>query len=136
MSGVENLLAEDVDPDEYKTLVIGPKQWHVLMKQLEITSSDFIGGQNPVLTGTIPNVLGVNEIVISNRLKSSGAGKLSCLLYCKSGIGLHVAGDIGSTAAERADMSFAWQVYLWLNMAAVRLEDEKVYELEVKDALA
>ena len=136
MEALNRLLAEDVDPDEYKSLVIGPNQWHVLMKQLELTSSDFTAGQ-PINSGKLPNVLGVNEIIISNRLNANEAigSAVDCALYCKSGMGLHIAGDIAANAAERPDMSFAWQCYMKLHMDSIRLEDEKVYKITVKDGI-
>jgi hypothetical protein len=50
-------------------------------------------------------------------------------------IGLHVAGDIQTRVAERPDMSFAWQIYLMLQMAAVRVEDEHIVRAHFADTV-
>lgn len=123
----------DVDPDEPKYFVIGPKQRRKLMQLVEITSSDF-QQQQALATGYLPDFMGFNWI-LSNRLLVPSTDQLDCLAFTKKGIGLHVAGDINSRVAERPDMSFAWQVYLMLQMAAVRVEDEHVVRFKAADTV-
>ena len=125
--------ANDVDPDEPRYMVIGPKQKRKLMQLIEVTSSDFQNKQ-ALATGYLPDFLGFNWIV-SNRLNVPLADQLDCFSFTKKGIGLHVAGDISSRVAERPDMSFAWQVYLMLQMAAVRVEDEHVVHCKLADTV-
>lgn len=130
----ELFVSNDVDPDEPKYFVIGPKQRRKLMQLLEVTSSDF-QNQKALATGYLPDFMGFNWIV-SNRLNVPLANQLDCLAFTAKGIGLHVAGDITADVGERTDMSFAWQVYLQMSMAAVRVEDEHVVHFKAKDTVA
>ena len=124
--------ANDVDPDEERYFIIGPKQRRKLLQLIEVTSSDFQGQSQALANGYLPGFLGFNWI-LSNRLKTdadtlpgSGTDTIDCLAFTKKGLGLHVAGDITTKVGERTDMSFAWQIYLMLQMASVRVEDEHV----------
>lgn len=130
----ELFMTNDVDPDEERYFVIGPKQRRKLMQLIEVTSSDF-QAQQALATGYLPNFMGFNWIV-SNRLVVPDTDQLDCLAFTKKGIGLHVAGDIEVSVAERPDMSFAWQVYLQMSMAAVRVEDEHVVRFKAADTVA
>lgn len=123
----------DVDPDERRVFVIGPIQKHGLMRLLEVTSHDFQDSR-ALATGYMPNWMGFDWIV-SNRLNIPSAGEIDCLAYTEYALGLHVAGDIRARVAERPDMSFAWQIYLMLNMDTVRVEDEKMIRVHLKDSL-
>lgn len=130
----EKFDTNDIDPDEERYWVIGPKQKRKLMQLIEVTSKDF-QDKAALSTGYLPNFMGFNWIV-SNRLNAPLADQLDTFAFTKKALGLHVAGDIQSRVAERADMSFAWQVYLWLNMAAVRVEDEHIVHFKAKDTVA
>ncbi len=123
----------DVDPDERRVFIIGPIQKHGLMRLLEVTSHDF-QDQRALSTGYMPNWMGFDWIV-SNRLNIPAAGEIDCLAYTEYAMGLHVAGDIRSRVAERPDMSFAWQIYLMLNMDSVRVEDEKMVRVHLLNSL-
>lgn len=123
----------DVDPDEPRVFVIGPKQKRSLMNLVQVTSSDF-QAVKALSTGYLPNFLGFDWIV-SNRLLSPATDEINCLAFTPKAIGLHVAGDIASRVAERPDMSFAWQVYLMLHMAAVRVEDEHIVRAHLADTV-
>ena len=124
----------DIDPDEERYWVIGPKQKRKLMQLIEVTSKDF-QDKAALATGYLPNFMGFNWIV-SNRLNVPAADQIDSFAFTKKALGLHVGGDIQSRVAERADMSFAWQVYLWLNMAAVRVEDEHIVHAKLADTVA
>lgn len=126
--------SNDVDPEEPKFMVIGPKQKRKLMQLIEVTSSDFSNKQ-ALATGYLPDFLGFNWIV-SNRLNVPSADQLDCIAMTKRAMGLHVAGDIRTKVAERPDMSFAWQIYLMLNMDAVRVEDEHIVQCKLADTIA
>ena len=130
----EKFYENDVDPDEPRFFVIGPKQRRKLLQLIEVTSSDFQARQ-ALATGYLPDFLGFNWI-ISNRLSAPGADQLDCIAMTKKALGLHVAGDIRSRVAERPDMSFAWQVYLMLNMDAVRVEDEHIVRAALADTVS
>jgi len=126
--------ANDVDPDEERYFIIGPKQRRKLLQLIEVTSSDFQGQSQALANGYLPGFLGFNWI-LSNRLNAPLADQLDCLAFTKKGIGLHVAGDITTKVGERTDMSFAWQIYLMLQMAAVRVEDEHMVQVKLADTV-
>ena len=122
----ELFATNDVDPDENITLVIGPKQQRSLMQLLEVTSGDYQNSK-ALATGYLPNFLGF-DIIVSNRL-TTATTDLKCAAFTKRAIGLHVAGDIEAKVAERPDMSFDWQLYCKMDMAAVRVEDEHIVQV-------
>jgi len=130
----EKFYKNDVDPDEAKVFVIGPTQQRKLMQLLEVTSADY-QSMRALSTGKLPNFMGFTWIV-SNRLEVPAATKLTCLAFTKKAIGMHVAHDITAKVAERPDMSFAWQFYCTMTMGAVRVEDEHIVSVVVKDAVA
>lgn len=130
----EKFYENDVDPDEERYFIIGPKQRRKLLQLIEVTSSDFQGDKQALATGYLPSFLGFNWIV-SNRLNVPLTDQIDCLAFTKKALGLHVAGDIESKVAERPDMSFAWQVYLMLHMAAVRVEDEHIVRAKLADTI-
>lgn len=125
----------DVDPDESKVFVISPLIQRKLMQLMEVTSGDYQNSK-ALATGYLPNWMGF-EWVVSNRLlhPTAPGTDISCLAFTKRAIGLHVAKDITAKAGERTDMSFAWQLYCHMTMAAVRTEDERIVHVLLKDAL-
>ncbi len=129
----EKFQENDVDPDEPRYWVIRPKQRRKLLQLIEVTSSDF-QATKALANGYLPDFMGFNWIV-SNRLNVPLASQLDTFAFTNKAIGLHVAGDINTRVAERPDMSFAWQIYLWLNMAAVRTEDEHIVHAHLADTV-
>ena len=129
----EKFYENDVDPDEPRYFVIGPKQRRKLLQLIEVTSSDFQARQ-ALATGYLPDFMGFNWIV-SNRLLVPTTDQLTCLAFTRKALGLHVAGDISSRVAERPDMSFAWQCYLMLQMDCVRVEDEHIVQAQLADTV-
>ena len=130
-------LENDVDPDEQRVLVISPTQQRTLLNEEKITSADY-QAVKALSGGYMPNILGFNHVILSNRLGQTTtpptAGQIYCLAFTTSAIGLHVPQDIWAKVAERPDMSFAWQFYTAMMMGAVRIEDEHVIRLHLKDA--
>lgn len=129
----ETFHANDVDPDETKYWILGPKQWRKLMQLLEITSSDFMGG-HALATGVLPNTAGFT-FIHSNRLNVPSADELDNLAFTRKALGLHVSQDIKVKVAERADLSFAWQVYGVWTMGCVRVEDEHMVKVHLADTI-
>ena len=115
-------LDADVDPDEPKVFVIGPKQKTELMKLMEITSGDYQNAK-ALATGVLPNWMGFTWIV-SNRLTIPAANELYCLAFTPRAIGLQVNKDITAKVAEDPTKSFVWRIYTFMVMGAVRVEDE------------
>lgn len=133
----ELFLSNDIDPDEEKVLVISPTQYRTLMNIEKLTSADYQSLKS-LATGYLPNFLGFHHIVLSNRLGNTTtpptAGQIYCLAFTRRGIGLHIAKDIWANVAPRPDMSFAWQFYTAMSIAATRIEDSHVVRIHLKDA--
>lgn len=129
----EIFYTNDVDPDEPRYWIIGPKQRRKLLQLIEVTSSDFQARQ-ALATGYLPDFMGFNWIV-SNRLTVPLATQIDSFAFTQKALGLHVAGDISTRVAERPDMSFAWQIYLMLQMASVRVEDEHIVWAKLADTV-
>ena len=123
----------DVDPDEPKCFVIGPTQQRKLLQLMEVTSSDY-QNMKALATGYLPNWMGFTWIM-SNRLLIPVAGELSCLAFTPRAIGMQVNKDISAKIAEDPSLSFAWRIYTMLVMGAVRVEDEHIVHVHLKDAL-
>ena len=132
----EKFNSNDVDPDESKVWAYGPTQKRKLMQLLEITSKDFQPDPSKGLgTGALPNTMGFLW-VMSNRLNVPSTGEIDNMAWCKEAMGLHVSNDIWARVAERPDLSFAWQFYCAMSIACVRVQDEKVVKVHLKDALS
>lgn len=124
----------DIDEDESKVFVIGPTQKRKMLQLLEVTSADF-QTKKALADGFLPNFLGFSWIV-SNRLLVPTADELTCLAFTKWGIGLHIAKDIWARVAEDPSASFAWRIYTALSMGSVRVEDEHVIKVHLKDTMS
>ena len=130
----EKFAANDIDADEELTLVIGPVQQRQLLGIEQVTSADYQTVQM-LVNGYVRNFLGFSRIIVSNRLATgTPAGAIDCLAYSRKAIGLHVAGDIRANVAPRPDMSFETQFYLQMDMDAVRVEDEHIVQLNLKNS--
>ncbi len=130
----EKFMANDIDPEVWKCAVVGPKQVRKLMQLTEQTSSDYVRAQQLQQYGIAPNWLGFDWIN-STRLLSPGAGRISCLFYTKSAMGLQIARDITARVQEDPSVSFAWRLYTFATMGAVRVEDEHIVEGDFLDSV-
>jgi hypothetical protein len=118
-------------------MVIGPTQQRVLMQIAEVVSGDY-QAVKALATGMLPNFMGFTWVVSTMLTKGTNAGSdptTNCLSFTPRGIGLHVARDLNAKVAERPDMSFSWQFYAEWTMGAVRVEDEHVQVLTIKDTV-
>lgn len=133
----EKFMANDIDPSIPKCFVVGPTQVRKLMQLTEQTSADYVQRealQRLNATGIVPNWMGFTWVV-STRLLIPSAGQLSCLAFTKRALGLQVAKDIWTRVAEDPSISFAWRIYCALTMGAVRVEDEQIVHVHVKNSL-
>lgn len=125
----------DIQMDDMQRacMVIGPKQQRKLMNLVEVTSGDF-QQQKALSSGYMPNWMGF-DWVVSTRLQAPSVGELDCLCFTPQGIGLQVNKDIWTKVAEDPSLSFAWRIYSAMTMGAVRVEDEHVVRLHLKDSV-
>ena len=128
----EIFMANDIDPDDPKVFVVGPKQVRKLLQLTEVTSADYQQVKALAGNGMIPNWMGFTWIM-STRLEVPLADQLSCLAFTRRAIGLQINRDITARVAERPDLSFAWQIYCYQTLGAVRVEDLELVEVQVSD---
>jgi hypothetical protein len=120
-----------VDPSIARFIVVSPRQITDLLGTTEVTSSDF-NTVKALANGEINSFLGFNFIV-SNRL-SIASSKRSCIAFAQDGITLAVGKDVQARIDERADKSYATQVYYCMSIGATRMEEEKIVSIEAHEA--
>jgi hypothetical protein len=120
-----------VDPSIARFIVVSPRQITDLLGTTEVTSSDF-NTVKALANGEINSFLGFNFIV-SNRL-SIASSKRKCIAFAQDGITLGVGKDVQARIDERADKSYATQVYYCMSIGATRMEEEKVVEVQAHEA--
>ena len=133
----ERFMSNDIDPSVPKYFVVGPKQVRKLMQLTQATNADYVDVkalQQLNATGIVPNWMGFTWI-LSTRLLAPGAGELSCLAYTDKAIGIQVNKDISAKVAEDPSVSFAWRIYTYMTMGAIRVEDEQIVHCHVLDSV-
>ena len=130
----KKFMDNDIDPEIPKVMVVSPAQVQRLMQLTEMTSKDYVskGLDELSANGIVPNWMGFTWIT-STRLLHPSAGNTSCLAFTDMALGLHVANDIKVRVAEDPSKSFAWRLYAYMTLGAVRVEDEHIVHLHVLD---
>ena len=113
----------NVDPSITRHIVVGPEQINNLLGTTEVTSSDF-NTIKALVNGEIDTFLGF-KFTTSNRLAKSGNDR-TCIAFAEDGITLGIGKDISARIDERADKSYATQVYYCQSIGATRMEESKV----------
>lgn len=138
--------ANDVDPSIKRYLAYNANQLENLLTETEVTSSDF-NTVRALVQGDINTFLGF-EFIHSQQINTQGSalsfdqvtgavntGSGAALNYEKvlcwaqDGLVLAVGEDIKGRISERADKSYAMQVYACMSIGGCRLEEEKVVEI-------
>lgn len=140
----------DVDPMIQKYGVFNAYQKNALLGETAVQSSDY-NSIKALVQGQIDSFMGFKFIhteltrdrsgtlafVVGTGVVGSGGGDADgydrLMFWAKDGILLGIGADINAKIAERADKSFATQVYASMDIGATRLEEEKVVEVLCKD---
>ncbi len=122
----------DIDMDEPKVAVIGPRQVRQLMNLTEQTSSDYVQAQALQQNGIVPNWMGFTWIM-STRLLTPAPAQKDCLFFTRKALGFHVPQDITTFVQRDPSLSYAWRPYCQFTIGAVRVEDEHMVWLQAKD---
>ena len=134
----EIFMGHDIDPEVPKVAVVGEKQVRALMKLTQNTSADYVHAQALQSYGIAPNWLGFTWInstrLLNGGTTGGGAGTKDCLFFTEQALGLHVSKDITARVAEDPSVSFAWRLYCFAQMGAIRIEDEQLVALKVLNA--
>ncbi len=98
-----------------------------LLGTTEVTSSDY-NTVKTLVSGEIDTFLGF-KFIQCERLGTDGSGDRRCIAWAKSGMHLGMWNDINTKISERADKSYATQVYVKGTFGATRTEEKKVVEI-------
>jgi hypothetical protein len=130
----ELFMQNDIDPSIPKVAVVGPTQIRKLMQLTEQTSSDYVHVQALQSYGIVPNWLGFTWIN-STRLLLPDTDQIDCLFMTRRAIGMNIPKNITAKVAEDPSISFAWRLYCFCVMGAVRVEDKQIVRGAFADTL-
>ena len=121
--------AGDVDPSIKRYIVCGAKQIQDLLGTTSVTSADF-NTVKALASGQVDSFLGFN-FIMSNRLAFDGthANDRLCFAFTEDAVKLAIGSDVKAKISERDDKSYATQVYYSMALGAVRMEEEKVFQI-------
>jgi hypothetical protein len=119
--------AGNVDPSIKRYIVCGAKQIQDLLSTTEIKSADF-NTVKALAQGDINSFLGF-EFIMSNRLAVANTDDRLCYAFTEDAVKLAMGSDVKAKISERDDKSYATQVYYSMALGAVRMEEEKVFEI-------
>lgn len=104
-----------------------------LLKEVQVTSKDFNGGQPVLQDGIVKRFMGV-DFTITERLSITSGNRL-IPVWTATGMHLGVWEDLMAQVSQRADKSYAWQVYLAETIGATRLQQGKVIQILCDDQI-
>ena len=116
--------AGDVDPSIKRHIIVSPQEIADLLNSTTVTSSDF-NTVKALVHGEIDSFMGF-KFHVSNRLVDNGAANTQCIAFAEDGILLGIGKDVTARIDERADKSYATQVYYCQTIGATRMEEAKV----------
>ena len=118
----------DVDDDEPRFIAVTAYQITNLLETTEVTSSDY-NSVKALVAGEIDTFLGFKFIRLSSNILTVASSIRSCIAWAKNGIGIAIAQDITARISERADKSYATQVYASLGLGAARIDSDRVVRI-------
>ncbi len=121
-------MANEVPEDEPLYFAYTSNQLKDLLNDNKLTSADY-NTVKVLAAGRLEGTwMGFNWIN-SERLSKSGTTR-SCIAWAKSAMGMIVSEDIKVRIGERADKSYVTQIYVEMDIGAVRIMDEGVFEVQ------
>lgn len=130
----ELMMANHIDFDAEEAYIgITAKDHSALLREVQITSSEFKNGDKPVLQdGKITEFLGFKFIhceLIETVL--AGTNEVTLPVWVKSGMYLGEWDAMQTSISKRNDLQGEpWQAYVKQTFGATRLEENKVYAIE------
>ena len=127
---------KDIDEDTPIWCAISPGQATDLFGQEEYVNRDY-GGADSLATGYIRrNFHGINWVV-SNKITKGSSNDVDgttdvyrCWAWAQDGIILGVQKDVSVRMAVRHDLSDSQEVYVHMNMGAMRMDEDRVCLVE------
>lgn len=140
-AGKKLLMSHEVDIDNDPIFcAITSTEHDLLLNEIQIISSDFNGGDRPVLKdGKIDRFLGIN-FIHCERLETQATGtddqsgsSLQIPMWAKSGMHLGIWNDMNASISTRHDLQGEpFQAYVKQTIGATRLEEKKIVKIWVK----
>lgn len=122
------LMQNEVDfANDPAYIAVTARQIEDLLATTEVTSSDY-NTVKALAMGDIDTFMGFKFIQIE-RLPLDGSNDRRCFAWVRSGMHVGMWNDITSRIGERADKSYATQVYVKGTFGATRVEEKKVVEI-------
>ena len=101
-----------------------------MLNNTKVQSADY-NTIKALVRGEINSFMGFT-FIRSEQLAKEGVTR-KCIIWSKPGLLLAKAEDIVTKVSERADKNYSTQVYAEMDLGAVRMEDEKVLQLQCKE---
>lgn len=122
------LMTNEVDVENDPLyLAVTAVQLDNLLGTTEVTSADY-NTVKTLVQGGVDTFMGF-KFVQCERLGVDGSGDRRCFAWAKSGLHVGMWNDINAKITERADKSYATQVYVKGTFGATRVDEKKVVEI-------
>ena len=127
MISAKKILDEaDTDPSIPRYMVVSPEQIEDLLNLSTVTSADF-NTVKALVQGEIDTFMGF-KFIRSNRLTDDGTSRL-CYAFAQEGCKLAIGKEPTAKIDERADKSYATQVYYCSSFGATRMQETSVVQI-------
>lgn len=125
------LTSYEVDPDDPMFIGVTSKEQDALLAEVQVVSSDFNGGEKPVLQeGRVSRFLGMN-FIRTELFATDANGYRRCPVWVKSGMVCATWNDITADVSRRNDLAgIPIQIYVYGTFGATRTEENKVVEIK------
>ena len=126
----------DVDENSPIWCAISPRQATNLFGQQEYTNNDYSNGKVLTTGRIIPNWNGINWIVSTKIVAGTSndvdadTNVIRCPVWVQDGIILGVQDMLSTEMSIRDDLSYSQQIYVHMNMGAMRMDEDKVCYVE------
>jgi len=131
---LEKFNTNDVDMEEPKVAIVGPRQVRELMNLTEQTSADYVQAQALQQNGIVPNWMGFTWIMSTRLNVGNSTGHGDVLFMSRKAMGFHLPQDIVTFCERDPALNYAWRPYCQFDGGAVRVEDEHLVWGKVLDS--
>ncbi|WP_299444698.1 phage capsid protein [uncultured Rhodospira sp.] len=125
----EKMEIDEVEDGITRYLAVNPKAITDLLNEDKLTNADYTTVM-ALQAGKITSFMGF-EFIRTNRLPLVSTGISKCIAWTPGAAVLGIAAEPATRADLRPDKRYMWQLYSWMSAAAVRLEEERVVEIQV-----
>jgi len=126
------LLNANEVPREERYVAMSAQQHDELLTEAQATSRDYVGSY-VIEDGYLKRLLGFT-IILSERLGTDASSYRECLYWQKNGLLLAVNQNIETDVGIRRDLSLSKQVFVSMDIGAVRMDEKKVGKILCAEA--